>query len=66
MKKRNVRTRKKYITENGEKKTKFVVEIKVHGVWRQGYDGDRNPLIFDCCYDANAKLLSAFERGVVL
>jgi hypothetical protein len=66
MKKKNVRTQRKY--SNG--KTKFIVEVKTRGAWRQAWTKKSDPrghrpLIYDLEYDACCMLLSAFERKYI-
>ena len=66
MKKKNVRTKRKYV--NGQ--TKHAVEVKVRGAWRQAWTEKSDPhghrpLVFDLEYDACCMLLSAFEKKVL-
>jgi len=66
MKKGNGRTVKRFETKNGKCRTRYAVEVRHNGIWRQAVDPRQNEvLVYDLEYDACARLLSAFEKRII-
>ncbi len=61
MKRGGIRTNKKYVTEDGEKKIKFEIQGKKNGTWipvveRDNKTGIQTPMIYNTIKEAETKL----------